>query len=82
MDFTPRETQVLGLLARGLRNKEIATELGITTKSVMHHTVSIYRRLGVRSRTEAVTVAAQRGVITLRDVAVGPPLAVSNAGAA
>ena len=46
MDFTPRETQVLGLLARGLRNKEIATQLGITTKSVMHHTVSIYRRLG------------------------------------
>jgi DNA-binding CsgD family transcriptional regulator/predicted ATPase len=64
-NLTPREEQVLSLLALGLRNKEIATELGITPKSVMHHTVSIYRRLGVRSRTEAVTVAARQGVITL-----------------
>jgi DNA-binding CsgD family transcriptional regulator/predicted ATPase len=61
--LTPRETQVLRLLGRGLRNKEIASELGITAKSVMHHTVSIYRRLGVRSRTEAVALAARRGLI-------------------
>jgi DNA-binding CsgD family transcriptional regulator/predicted ATPase len=61
--LTAREEQVLALLGRGLRNKEIAAELGITPKSVMHHTVSIYRRLGVRSRTEAVTTATRAGLL-------------------
>ncbi len=60
--LTPREEQVLALLARGLRNKEIAVELGITAKSVMHHTVSIYRKLGVRSRTEAVAALASGAI--------------------
>lgn len=59
--LTPREQQVLHLLEQGLRNKEIATALAITPKSVMHHTVSIYRKLGVRSRTEAVALAARQG---------------------
>ena len=63
--LTPRERQVLGLLARGLRNKEIAAELGLSPKSVMHHTGSIYRRLGVRSRTEAVATAARQGLVTI-----------------
>ncbi|EYR63092.1 hypothetical protein N866_02980 [Actinotalea ferrariae CF5-4] len=59
--LTPREQQVLHLLEQGLRNKEIAIALAITPKSVMHHTVSIYRKLGVRSRTEAVALAARQG---------------------
>lgn len=53
--LTPREQQVLRALARGLRNKEIASELRITPKTVMHHTVAIYRKLGVRGRAEAAT---------------------------
>lgn len=53
--LSPREQQVLRELARGLRNKEIAVELHITPKTVMHHTVAIYRKLGVRSRAEAAT---------------------------
>lgn len=59
--LTPREQEVLDLLTRGLRNKEIATRLRITPKTVMHHTVSIYRKLGVRSRTEAVAKVSESG---------------------
>jgi DNA-binding CsgD family transcriptional regulator/predicted ATPase len=59
LPLTPREQEVLDLLARGLRNKEIATSLCITPKTVMHHTVAIYRKLGVRSRTEAVAALAR-----------------------
>ena len=62
--LTPREGQVLRLLAQGLHNKEIASELRVTPKSVMHHTVSIYRKLGVRGRTEAVTAAVRSGVLS------------------
>jgi DNA-binding CsgD family transcriptional regulator len=65
-ELTPREQQVLVLLARGLRNKEIASEIRVTPKTVMHHTVSIYRKLGVRGRTEAVTTAASKGLLPLR----------------
>lgn len=61
--LTPREDQVLRHLASGLRNKDIATELGITPKSVMHHTCSIYRKLDVHSRLEAVTTAARQGLL-------------------
>lgn len=63
--LTARERQVLDLLARGRRNKEIAVELKVTSKSVMHHTVAIYRKLGVRSRTEAVTTAARSGLLSI-----------------
>lgn len=61
--LSPREDQVLRLLAQGLRNKDIAAELGVSPKSVMHHTCSIYRKLGVRGRLEAVTTAAHQGLL-------------------
>lgn len=61
LPLTPREQDVLDLLARGLRNKEIAASLRIAPKTVMHHTVAIYRKLGVRSRTEAVAALARAG---------------------
>ncbi len=63
--LTAREAQVLALLVRGLRNKEIATDLRITPKTVMHHTGAIYRKLGVRNRAEAATAAARRGLVPL-----------------
>ena len=63
--LTAREGQVLRLLAQGLHNKEIASELRVTPKSVMHHTVSIYRKLGVRGRTEAVTAAVRWGLLSM-----------------
>ena len=52
--LTDREIQVLDRLAVGDPNKDIARQLGITPKTVMHHTSSIYRKLGVRGRIEAV----------------------------
>ncbi len=62
---TPREMEVIGLLARGLQNKEIAAELGITQRTAKFHVGSILAKLGAGNRTEAVTIAVQRGMIEL-----------------
>jgi DNA-binding NarL/FixJ family response regulator len=64
--LTPRELDVLRLLARGLQNKEIAIELGITGRTTKFHVGSLLRKLGASNRTEAVAIAAQRGLIHLR----------------
>ena len=64
--LTPRELDVLRLLARGLQNKEIALELGITGRTTKFHVGSLLRKLGAGNRTEAVAIAAQRGLIHLR----------------
>ncbi|HEX6543887.1 MAG TPA: response regulator transcription factor [Ktedonobacterales bacterium] len=64
--LTPRELDVLRLLARGLQNKEIAIELGITGRTTKFHVGSLLRKLGAGNRTEAVAIAAQRGLIHLR----------------
>lgn len=61
--LTPRELDVLRLLAAGDTNKEIAAALGLTAKTVMHHSVSIYSKLGVRGRAEATAWAYRRGVV-------------------
>ena len=58
--LTARELEVLDLLVDGDSNKDIARRLGITPKTVMHHTSSIYRKLGVRGRAEAVAWAVRR----------------------
>lgn len=60
--LTTRQVEVLRLLAAGMSNKEIATELGVRAKTVMHHTVAIYRELGVRGRSEATAVAFRSGI--------------------
>ncbi len=62
---TPRGLDVLRLLARGLQNKEIAEELGITERTVKFHVGTILNRLDAGNRTEAVTIALQRGLIEL-----------------
>jgi DNA-binding CsgD family transcriptional regulator len=51
--LTPREQEVLAAMASGRTNPEIADLLGMSTKTVMHHTVAIYRKLGVRGRAAA-----------------------------
>lgn len=61
--LTPRELEVLRLIARGLQNKEVAAELGITERTVKFHTGSVYRKLGAGNRTEAVALATQRGIL-------------------
>lgn len=61
--LTARELEVLGMLAAGRSNKEIAIKLSITETTVKSHLRSIFNKLGVLSRTEAVTVATRRGLV-------------------
>jgi DNA-binding NarL/FixJ family response regulator len=62
-DLTPREQDVLNLMARGFRNKEIAFDLHITERTVKFHANAIYRKLDVGGRTEAVSKALQKGIV-------------------
>ncbi len=63
--LTARESQVLQLLARGLTNRAIAHELGITQHTVKFHVQAIMSKLAAQSRTEAVVRATQLGMIAL-----------------
>jgi len=63
--LTQRETEVLQLLVRGLRNKEIAAELRISEETVQGHVKNILAKLSVHDRTEAVAVAIRRGIVHL-----------------
>ena len=65
-DLTPRELQVLQQMAKGLANKEIGDVLNITGHTVKDHLKNILAKLRVADRTEAVTVALQRGIIQLQ----------------
>lgn len=58
-DLTPRQSEVLQLLARGMPNKSIARALGVSEGTVKVHLIAVFRSLNVRNRTEAV-LAAQR----------------------
>ena len=59
-----REREVLGLVAKGLGNREIGEALGISENSVKMHLKRCYFKLGVNDRAEAVTTAIQRGFLT------------------
>jgi DNA-binding NarL/FixJ family response regulator len=63
--LTPREVQVLELLAEGLPNKAIATRLGISDQTVKFHVAAITGKLGAVNRTDAVRRAVRRGLISL-----------------
>lgn len=63
--LTPREIEVLGMLAEGLGNKAIAKRLGISEHTVKFHVSSIFSKLNASSRTEAVTLGARQGLIML-----------------
>ncbi len=63
--LSPREIEVLGMLAEGLGNKEIAWRLGISEHTVKFHVSSIFTKLDVSSRTEAVTLGYRLGLIML-----------------
>jgi DNA-binding NarL/FixJ family response regulator len=63
--LTPREVQVLELLAEGLPNKAIAVRLHISDQTVKFHVSSISAKLGARNRTDAVRRAVRRGLIAL-----------------
>ena len=63
--LTPREIEVLRLVAEGLRNKEIAASLDISVQTAEFHVKNILAKLGVNDRTKAVTVAVRRGIIDI-----------------
>ena len=63
--LSPRESEILNLLAVGLGNKEIAWQLKISEHTVKFHVTSIFNKLNVSSRVEAVTVGVRRGLIVL-----------------
>ena len=63
--LTAREDEVLALLGRGLPNKLIARELNISEHTVKFHVSSVYAKLGVANRAEAVSQGARRGLISL-----------------
>ena len=64
--LTDREQEVLVLLAQGRPNKEIAALLAISERTVKFHVSAILSKLGATNRTEAVTLAVQRGLVELR----------------
>ena len=60
--LTPRELEVLGAIGQGLTNKAIARKLAISLHTVKFHIESVFRKLGARTRTEALAKAAERRV--------------------
>ncbi len=62
-DLTPRQHEVLRLLARGQQNKEIAAALHISERTAKFHVEAVLRRLGAGNRTEAAAIAARRGLL-------------------
>jgi DNA-binding CsgD family transcriptional regulator len=59
--LSPREGEVIDLAAMGLTNQRIAADLGVTVHAVKFHLASIYRKLGVSNRTEAVVLCLRAG---------------------
>ena len=64
--LTPREVQVVELVAQGLRNKEIAVTLGITEETAKVHVKNILAKLAVNDRAAVIAIALRRGIIHLR----------------
>ena len=62
-ELTRRERQVLGALAQGLNNDQIAESLGISKNTVRNYVAGVYGKLGVSSRAEAVVWARERGIV-------------------
>ncbi len=63
--LSDKETIVLQAIARGMRSKEIAFDMGIAERTVKAHLTNIYNKLGVDSRSEAVAVAVEKGLLHL-----------------
>lgn len=65
VELTPRELEVLTLLTDGLSNKQVSYQLGISEHTVKFHVTSIYSKLGVSNRAEAVRLGIQLGLVIL-----------------
>ena len=64
-DLTPRETEVLRMVARGLSNSQIGAVLFCSENTVKAHLKRVLAKLGASDRTEAVTIALRRGIMHL-----------------
>jgi DNA-binding NarL/FixJ family response regulator len=64
-DLTAREVEVLRLMARGYRNKQLAVQLNISEHTAKFHVSSVLAKLGARTRTEAVTIGMTRGLVAI-----------------
>jgi DNA-binding NarL/FixJ family response regulator len=62
-DLSPREVQLLGILPTGKSNEEIALELMVSVATIKTHLSGLYRKLDVKNRTQAISVARHRGLI-------------------
>ncbi|MFP5211727.1 MAG: response regulator [Acidobacteriota bacterium] len=65
--LSTRELEILQLVARGMKNHEIAEELSISENTVRNHVVSVLEKLGVRDRSEAIAVALQQGLVRMEE---------------
>lgn len=63
--LSPREMEVLKLLAKGLSNKEIAAQLGLVVGTIKIYVANIFNKLGVSDRTQALVAAVKRGIIDI-----------------
>jgi DNA-binding NarL/FixJ family response regulator len=64
-ELTPREAEVLRLMARGQTNKQVAARLGISEHTAKFHVSAVLAKLGARTRTEAVTIGMTRGLVAI-----------------
>ncbi|MBN1262587.1 MAG: response regulator transcription factor, partial [Anaerolineae bacterium] len=62
-DLTPREEEILALMVKGLTNRDIAEHLIVSESTVKFHVSNVLSKLGVSSRTEAVSLALQEGLV-------------------
>jgi DNA-binding NarL/FixJ family response regulator len=60
--LTPRESQVLGLIAKGQTNRQISRALGVSEKTVKTHVTNLLRRIGAADRTQAALWAVRHGI--------------------
>ena len=63
LGLTPRELEILELIARGLSNKEIASQLFVSENTVKTHSSRVFDKLNARRRTQAVQIAKEQGLI-------------------
>jgi DNA-binding NarL/FixJ family response regulator len=72
--LTARELEVLGLVAEGRRNREIAEQLGLSEQTIKNHLTSILHRLGVPNRTDAVLYAVRQGWLVFSEIQEHEPV--------